>query len=45
MVLAAAISWAPVAAAAGLIALRAQAVNSNRASKKQPKAQFCLPEL
>ena len=38
MVLAAAIPWAPVAAAAGLIALCAQAVKNNRANKKQPKA-------
>ncbi len=38
----AAIPWAPVAAAAGLIALCAQAVKDNRANKKEPKA---VPEV
>ncbi len=37
-VLAAAIPWAPITAAAGLIALCAQAVKTNRANKKQTKA-------
>lgn len=39
MNLAAASKGAPVAAAVGLIALSALAVNSNRARKKQPEAQ------
>ena len=37
-VLAAAIPWAPVAAAAGLIGLCAQAVKDNTANKQQVKA-------